>query len=274
MNKRKLFNLDPNKTVTRFIDKASLWHFWLFMCLLVLVPCRIVADSLSSDASNYLSVVIVGPVVAGTGLATLLYYISGYSQVINESYIKRAVRSRVALTVVMSSDGHILMNRQLEEPHRGKWVFLGGYSRRGETLEQTALRRIWELVGIQLDLVVDEVLAQSRNDQHFGGFVDSHYSMLALPVTIFYARTSEGALVSRELVPSKNINLRWWSVKEIELDQGYRIPDYLREVILVKAKKAGESQLWKLNRVEFPEAAYQMLENNKTEEPKSLAAQT
>ena len=177
----------------------------------------------------------------------------------------------MSLVLVMSADGHVLMNRQEQEPFLGRWVFLGGYARVGETLRGTAVRRIKEITGVEFDLSVDEVLAESSDSLFYEEYVTDYYSLQPVPTTVFFARTRTGDLLPRAAVPTEQRDdLRWWSIGEIARDRGLSIPNYLREVVLTKAGLMRFPELWTVNGVALPaeiEEAWRAMVTGLLEEP-------
>lgn len=59
---------------------------------------------------------------------------------------------KVAACAIPLLGRRILLVRRAIEPGWGKWVFPGGYVDLGETLQEAALREVWEETGVRLTL--------------------------------------------------------------------------------------------------------------------------
>jgi len=59
---------------------------------------------------------------------------------------------RVAACTISMLGGGVVMLRRAIDPHKGKWVFPGGFVDRGETVHGAAVRETWEEVGLRVTL--------------------------------------------------------------------------------------------------------------------------
>ncbi len=56
----------------------------------------------------------------------------------------------VVLGLIYDDQGPLIIQRGIE-PGKGGWAFPGGYQNYGETIEQAAIREIWEEIGITVE---------------------------------------------------------------------------------------------------------------------------
>jgi 8-oxo-dGTP diphosphatase len=59
---------------------------------------------------------------------------------------------KVAVAVLVSRDGRLLLNRRAIEPGLGAWSFPSGYVNRGERLEEAAVREVKEETGLDVEI--------------------------------------------------------------------------------------------------------------------------
>ena len=87
---------------------------------------------------------------------------------------------KVAVAVVVTRDGKILLNRRDIDPGRGKWSFPSGYVDVGETVEEAAIRETSEETGLDI-----------RLDRLVGVYSERDLSVV---LVVFAARVAGGIL--------------------------------------------------------------------------------
>ncbi len=71
---------------------------------------------------------------------------------------------KVAVAVVLTHDGGVLLGRRNVDPGRGAWSFPAGYVNRGEVLEEAALREVAEEMGVAARLAGLVGVYSARDD--------------------------------------------------------------------------------------------------------------
>lgn len=60
---------------------------------------------------------------------------------------------KLAVAVIVAHEGKIILQQRAIEPGRGLWSFPSGFVERGESVEEAAIREVWEETNLEVELV-------------------------------------------------------------------------------------------------------------------------
>lgn len=130
----------------------------------------------------------------------------------------------VGVGIILFKQDRVMLIKRGKPPKQGEWSLPGGAQELGETVEQTALRELYEETGLNGEIIslVDVINSVDRDDQ---GRIRHHYTLID-----FVARWTDGeARAGGDAVDAQwfNVNnikaLNLWSETERVIEEAYRM---------------------------------------------------
>lgn len=139
-------------------------------------------------------------------------------------------RPLVAVGVVVQRKGEVLIAKRGKQPSKGLWSIPGGAVELGETVEEAAIREVWEECGIEIRVegVLQVVDAIRRGDD---GRVRYHYTLVEVGAVYRGGELCAG---------SDALAARWVRPEDLE---AFQMPDLTRRVIRWAVRGRGRAGL-------------------------------
>jgi len=111
----------------------------------------------------------------------------------------------VAVGAIVLHEGKVLLIRRAKEPNAGKWSLPGGAQELGETVNEAAIREVYEETGVAISVIelVEVIDSITKDDQ---GKIAYHYTL----VDLLCSWKSGTPKASDDALEAK-----WFSVNEI-----------------------------------------------------------